>query len=32
MADVRVESLVPAGLESGSIDEFMTRLPQHDSS
>jgi bifunctional aspartokinase / homoserine dehydrogenase 1 len=31
MADVKVESLVPAGLESGSIDDFMTRLPQHDS-
>jgi aspartokinase/homoserine dehydrogenase 1 len=31
MADVKVESLVPAGLESGSIDEFMERLPQHDS-
>jgi aspartokinase/homoserine dehydrogenase 1 len=32
MADVQVESLVPAGLESGSIDDFMARLPQHDSS
>jgi aspartokinase/homoserine dehydrogenase 1 len=31
MADVQVESLVPAGLESGSIDDFMSRLPQHDS-
>jgi aspartokinase/homoserine dehydrogenase 1 len=31
MADVKVESLVPAGLEKGSIDEFMSRLPQHDS-
>jgi aspartokinase/homoserine dehydrogenase 1 len=31
MADVKVESLVPAGLEKGSIDEFMARLPQHDS-
>jgi aspartokinase/homoserine dehydrogenase 1 len=31
MADVEVESLVPAGLESGSIDDFMGRLPQHDS-
>ena len=31
MADVNVESLVPAGLESGSIDDFMERLPQHDS-
>jgi bifunctional aspartokinase / homoserine dehydrogenase 1 len=32
MADVKVESLVPAGLEAGSIDEFMALLPQHDSS
>jgi len=32
MADVKVESLVPAGLEQGSIDEFMSRLPQYDSS
>ncbi|MDB6044299.1 MAG: bifunctional aspartate kinase/homoserine dehydrogenase [Gammaproteobacteria bacterium] len=30
MSDVKVESLVPAGLEAGSIDDFMTRLPQHD--
>ncbi|MBS0416808.1 MAG: bifunctional aspartate kinase/homoserine dehydrogenase I [Proteobacteria bacterium] len=30
MADVRVESLVPAGLDGGSIDDFMSRLPQHD--
>jgi bifunctional aspartokinase / homoserine dehydrogenase 1 len=30
MSDVEVESLVPAGLESGSIEDFMTRLPQHD--
>ncbi len=30
LADVKVESLVPAGLESGSIEEFMTRLPRHD--
>jgi aspartokinase/homoserine dehydrogenase 1 len=30
MSDVKVESLVPAGLETGSIDEFMGRLPQHD--
>jgi len=30
MSDVKVESLVPAGLETGSIDEFMTRLPQYD--
>src|SRR5712675_27907 len=31
MADVKVESLVPAGLETGSIDDFMARLPLHDS-
>lgn len=30
MADVQVESLVPAGLELGSIDEFLQRLPLHD--
>jgi aspartokinase/homoserine dehydrogenase 1 len=30
MSDVKVESLVPPGLEAGSIDEFMSRLPQHD--
>src|SRR6201999_1751916 len=30
MSDVKVESLVPAGLESGSIEDFMTRLPRHD--
>ncbi|MFZ9653356.1 MAG: bifunctional aspartate kinase/homoserine dehydrogenase I [Steroidobacteraceae bacterium] len=30
MADVKVESLVPSGLEEGSIDEFLARLPQHD--
>ena len=27
MSDVKVESLVPAGLETGSIEDFMTRLP-----
>lgn len=32
MSDVDVESLVPSGLESGSIDDFLTRLPQHDAS
>jgi aspartokinase/homoserine dehydrogenase 1 len=32
MADVEVESLVPAGLETGSIEDFMARLPQYDSS
>jgi aspartokinase/homoserine dehydrogenase 1 len=31
LADVKVESLVPPGLESGSIEEFMSRLPQFDS-
>src|SRR6201996_5607632 len=31
MSDVKVESLVPKGLEGGSIDEFMSRLPQFDS-
>lgn len=30
LSEVRIESLVPPGLESGSIDEFMSRLPQHD--
>ncbi|MBV8741832.1 MAG: bifunctional aspartate kinase/homoserine dehydrogenase I [Sinobacteraceae bacterium] len=30
LADVKVESLIPAGLESGSIEQFMGRLPQHD--
>ncbi|HEY6483603.1 MAG TPA: bifunctional aspartate kinase/homoserine dehydrogenase I [Steroidobacteraceae bacterium] len=30
MHDVRVESLVPAGLQSGSIEEFMNRLPEYD--
>lgn len=30
LSDVRVESLVPAGLERGSIEEFMTRLPRSD--
>jgi bifunctional aspartokinase / homoserine dehydrogenase 1 len=30
MSDVKVESLVPAGLEQGSIEEFMSRLPRHD--
>jgi bifunctional aspartokinase / homoserine dehydrogenase 1 len=32
MGDVKVESLVPAGLETGSIEDFMARLPQYDSS
>jgi len=30
MSDVKVESLVPAGLESASADEFMSELPRHD--
>ena len=30
MSDVTVESLVPAGLEKGSIEEFLARLPAHD--
>jgi bifunctional aspartokinase / homoserine dehydrogenase 1 len=30
LADVTIETLVPAGLESGSIEEFMARLPRHD--
>jgi aspartokinase/homoserine dehydrogenase 1 len=30
MSDVTVESLVPAGLEQGSIEEFLARLPAHD--
>jgi aspartokinase/homoserine dehydrogenase 1 len=30
LKDVKVESLVPPGLEQGSIEEFMERLPRHD--
>jgi aspartokinase/homoserine dehydrogenase 1 len=30
MSDVKVQSLVPAGLEKGSIDEFLSKLPAHD--
>jgi aspartokinase/homoserine dehydrogenase 1 len=30
MSDVRVESLVPAGLESGSSEAFMEQLPRYD--
>jgi bifunctional aspartokinase / homoserine dehydrogenase 1 len=30
MKDVQVESLVPAGLEKGSIDEFLSGLPRYD--
>ena len=32
LADVQVESLVPQGLEAGSIEDFMKRLPAHDAS
>ncbi len=30
MSDVRVESLVPPGLEQGGIEDFLARLPAHD--
>jgi aspartokinase/homoserine dehydrogenase 1 len=30
LADVRIESLVPPGLETGSIEEFLQKLPAHD--
>jgi aspartokinase/homoserine dehydrogenase 1 len=30
MSDVKIESLVPPGLESGSIEEFMEKLPRYD--
>jgi aspartokinase/homoserine dehydrogenase 1 len=30
LKDVRVESLVPADLAAGSIEEFMGQLPRHD--
>jgi aspartokinase/homoserine dehydrogenase 1 len=30
LSDVKVESLVPAGLDKGSIDDFLTKLPQYD--
>ena len=30
LSDVKVESLVPAGLESGSIEEFLGKLPRYD--
>lgn len=30
LSDVSVESLVPEGLESGSVDEFMERIADHD--
>ncbi|MEJ0040115.1 MAG: bifunctional aspartate kinase/homoserine dehydrogenase I [Gammaproteobacteria bacterium] len=31
LSDVKVESLVPAGLESGSIEDFLEKLPKYDS-
>jgi aspartokinase/homoserine dehydrogenase 1 len=30
MKDVQVESLIPAGLEKGSIDDFLEGLPRYD--
>lgn len=30
LSDVQIESLVPAGLEKGTIDEFLEKLPVHD--
>jgi aspartokinase/homoserine dehydrogenase 1 len=30
MKDVQVESLIPAGLEKGTPDEFLAKLPQYD--
>jgi bifunctional aspartokinase / homoserine dehydrogenase 1 len=30
LSDVKVESLVPAGLETGSIDDFLEKLPKYD--
>ncbi|HTP39914.1 MAG TPA: bifunctional aspartate kinase/homoserine dehydrogenase I [Steroidobacteraceae bacterium] len=30
LKDVQVESLVPAGLEQGSIEDFLAQLPKHD--
>jgi aspartokinase/homoserine dehydrogenase 1 len=30
LSDVKVESLVPAGLDKGTIDEFLSRLSSHD--
>jgi aspartokinase/homoserine dehydrogenase 1 len=31
LRDVQIESLVPAGLEQGSIEQFLAALPAHDS-
>jgi bifunctional aspartokinase / homoserine dehydrogenase 1 len=30
MKDVQVESLIPAGLEKGTIDDFLNGLPKYD--
>jgi aspartokinase/homoserine dehydrogenase 1 len=30
LSDVKVESLVPPGLENGSIDDFLQQLPKYD--
>jgi bifunctional aspartokinase / homoserine dehydrogenase 1 len=30
LSDVKVQSLVPAGLEKGSIEDFLSQLPRHD--
>ena len=30
MKDVQVESLIPPGLEKGTIEEFLAELPRHD--
>jgi aspartokinase/homoserine dehydrogenase 1 len=30
LSDVKIESLVPSGLEKGSSDDFMRELPRHD--
>ncbi len=30
LEDLEVESLIPAGLEAGSVDEFLAALPDHD--
>jgi aspartokinase/homoserine dehydrogenase 1 len=31
LAQVRIESLVPESLRTGSVEEFLERLPEHDS-
>jgi aspartokinase/homoserine dehydrogenase 1 len=30
LSDVKVQSLVPAGLDKGSIEDFLSNLPKHD--